>query len=384
MSLKMNSYSRTGLATCLALGLASCGCASWNTLIGKKKEASPQLNLSYAKLQEQGGDFTGARHKYEEVLAKDPNNVDAILGMARLNVKAQRLVEAEDGYKKALALKPKSTEVLSEIGNFYADQQRWDKALPLLQDCQHIEPHEKKFQYNLAVALAKSGQTKEALPHFKEAVGDGAAHYNIGRILIESGKRKEAEEQFVIALAKDKNLTDAQYWLDEIRASNGGKAEQLPAIVDAGQRKNSTQQVAATAPVRTAEAPNPFEDAPTSGFSRSDTPPARQVKNTRAPNQPASGHQVPNGRQQRTPPSGRQPLYPHEGVEELAPPPEYNEGSADQNSASSKSYASSIILASAEEPAKDSTPPQSSTSTTPPRLILPHRLIPPATTTETP
>lgn len=380
MSLKMNSYSRTGLALCLSFMLASSGCASWNKLIGKKEEPSPKLNLEYAKFKESGGDLTTARHSYELVLSKEPNNVEAIMGMARLNLKAQRLVEAEEGFKRALALKPKSTEVLSEIGNFYSDQQRWDKAVPILQECQRLEPHEKKFQYNLAVALAKSGQTKEALPHFKESVPEGAAHYNVGRILIEQGKRQEAEEQFAIAIAKDPTLTDAQYWIDEIRATSSGKAQQLPATVDASGR-NSTQQVAATDSVKTAEPQNPFEEAPTSGFSRSDTVPARPVINSRSNNHPAMGNSAPNRRPNRTPPSGRQPLYPHEGFEELQPPPENTDRSAGQDSASTRSYASSIIQASAEEPAREAMAPPSSAAL-PPRRILPHRLLPaPSTTT---
>jgi tetratricopeptide (TPR) repeat protein len=389
MSFKVNSYSRTGLALCLSLGLTSSGCASWNQLIGKKNEPSPQLNLSYAKLQESEGDFTNARHRYELVLEKDSNNVDAIMGMARLNLKAQRLVEAEAGFVKALALKPKSTEVLSEVGNFYSDQQRWDKALPLLQECQHIEPHEKKFQYNLAVALAKSGKPKEALPHFKEAVPEAAAHYNLGRILVEQGKRQEAEEQFVIALAKDPTLTDAQYWIEEIRAGSSGKAQQLPAVVETRAGKNATQQVAASSPVKTAELDNPFEEGPSSGFSRSDSVPARQVKSTRSVSSPAdgdaaAGNSTSRGRQPRDIPSGRQPLYPHQGFEELAPPPEAGDDLSGQRSASDKAYASSIILASAEEPAQETNEVAVTSVDKPPRLILPHRLLPPAAVVDAP
>lgn len=384
MSFQMNSYSRAGLALCLAFGLASSGCASWNKLIGKKKEEpSPRLNLAWAQLKETEGNLTVARHTYEQVLAKEPDNTEAILGMARLNMKAQRLVEAENGYAKALALKPKSPVVLNEIGNFYSDQQRWDKAIPLLKECQRIEPHEKTYQFNLAVALAKSGQTKEALPHFKEAVGEAAAHYNIGRILIEKGNRKEAEEQFAIAVAQDPKLADAQYFLDEIRSNNPGnsirpvspsRAQQLPTVVEATRGERSTQQVAATAPVKTAQIQNPFEEeSPAFGFSRSDNIPALNISKK---NEPTAEVPRPN-----LTPSGRQPIYPHQGYEELTAPIENPNGTADQRSASAQSYASSIIQVSAEEPANDtstsrSSAPQSNGETMSPRRIVPHRDLP--------
>jgi tetratricopeptide (TPR) repeat protein len=383
MSFKVNSYSRTGLALCLVFGLASSGCAGWNKLIGKKDEPSPNLNLRYGQLKESEGNLTEARHKYEQVLAKAPNNAEAVLGMARLNMKAQRLVEAEEGYIKALALKPKSPAVLNEIGNFYSDQQRWDKAIPLLKECQRIEPHEKNYQFNLAVALAKSGQTKEALPHFKEAVGEAAAHYNIGRILIEKGNKKEAEEQFAIAVAKDPKLADARYFLEEIRTGNPSspispgspsKAQQLPTVVEAARPDKSTQQVAATAPVKTAQTPNPFEEETQAfGFSRSDNIPALNISKK---NEPEAEVPRPN-----LTPSGRQPIYPHQGYEELSSPIEYSNGGADQRSTSARAYASSIIQASAEEPANETRAPQSNSAAMPPRRIVPHCDLPAPGTT---
>lgn len=335
---------RFGLALLVTLTLLNSGCATWNKMIGKKDEPSPKLNLAWAKLKESEGNLTEARHGYEEVLSKDTKNVDAILGMARLNLKAKRMPEAEEGFKQALALKPHSTEVLSEIGNFYSDQQRWEEAIPLLQECQRLEPHEKNYQFNLAVALAKSGRIDQATPHFREAVGDAAAHYNIGRIMVENGKRVEAEEQFVIALSKDPNLTDAQYFLDEIRAGSSGRAQQVPVVANGAFRRNPTQQVAGTSmnnppQIEQQQEVNPFEEAPTAGYSQSNIP----------ANGPMNSSQ---GGRSKPIPSGRQPMYEHSGYEELEPPAEYAEAPLDGSSASTTSQASDIMLVSAEIPAE--------------------------------
>jgi len=368
MSLKMNHFSRAGLALLLVLGMASSGCASWNKLIGKKEEPSPKLNLAWARLKESEGNLTDARHGYEQVLAKDPKSIDAILGMARLNLKANRLADAEAGFETALALKPKSTEVLSEIGNFYSDQKRWDKAIPLLQEAQRLEPHEKNYQFNLAVALAKSGRTNEAIPHFKAAVGDAEAHYNVGRILVESGKRTEAEEQFVLALTKNPSLSDAQFFLDEIRAGSSGKAQPLPVVASASLSGHSALQVGGTAPVQTAENPNPFEEAPTSGYSESSAGAVRPVRNSQTQgNSPFRGPSRPI-------PSGRQPLYQHQGYEELPPPSSNGDSPVGRSSASSQASASSIILASAEVPAEVARKTQPSPRAPAPGLIVPNRI----------
>ena len=289
-----NYYSRTGLVFCITASLTLSGCAAggWNRLIGKKSdEPSPKLTLAWSKLKEDEGRLTEARNGYETVLKKEPENVDALLGVARLDEKAQRLVQAEEGYRKALELQPKSAYVQGEVGKFYALQQRWDKAIPLLQAAQRMEPHEKSRHFTLAMALTKADRIDEALPHFTEAVGEAAAHYNVGRMLVESGKTAAAEQQFVLALTKDPNLADAQYFLEEIR--NGGAGAQ-PAPVVAQPNKPSaaapvTQRVSATS---------------TSG------------RPTVTPASSSSSPQV------------RPATPPHSGYEELPPPPDMMEGAS--------------------------------------------------------
>jgi Tfp pilus assembly protein PilF len=278
-----NSVSRSGLVFCVAASLAASGCASgsMNRLMGKKAEPSPKLTLAWSKLKEDEGRLTEARGGYETVLKKEPKNVDAILGMARLDEKAQRLVPAEEGYTQALALKPKSPYVLSEVGKFYALQQRWDKAVPLLQKAQQMEPHEKSHHFTLAMALTKAGRTDEALPHFTEAVGEAAAHYNIGRMLVESGKTTEAEQQFTLALAKDPKLDDAQFFLDEIRNNTTKPGQQPPIVAQPKVTAPVTQRVSGTISNRPTVTPatdtspqiRPAATRPHTGYEELPSPP---------------------------------------------------------------------------------------------------------------
>ena len=287
---------RFGLVLCITASLTFSGCAagSWNRFIGKKTdEPSPTLTLAWAKLKEDEGRLTEARSGYETVLKKEPKNIDALLGVARLDEKAQRLVVAEEGYAKALELQPKSPYVLGEVGKFYALQQRWDKAIPLLQEAQRMEPHEKSHHFTLAMALTKAGRTDEALPHFTEAVGEAAAHYNIGRMLVESGKTAAAEQEFVLALTKDPNLSDAQYFLDEIRNNATNPAQTAPIVAQPNK----------------AQAPTTQRVSATGNGGRPTVTPAS-----------SSGPQVR--------PAARPAVYPHSGYEELPPPPDMMDGAS--------------------------------------------------------
>lgn len=191
----------------------------------EKDEAPPKVRLAWAALQERDGNLVAARTSYQMVLDQDPKSLDALLGLARLDYLANRPDEAEHGFKRAVALAPESPEPLDAIGQFYAEQQRWPEAISALNGAVERGPNEKAYRYHLAVALAKSGDVAESLPHFNQSVGIAEAHYNVGLILYEKGESAAAEEQFLQAVIKNPQLEQAQTWLDEIRRE--GEAKQV-------------------------------------------------------------------------------------------------------------------------------------------------------------
>ena len=221
--------------TCLAAMLTGCVSSTQNlagsplgltgnyTLGSTSNDKKPnsRLHLAYARLKESEGDSKGARDSYEQVLAETPRSTDAILGIARLDQLAGRNEAAEKGLERALKLEPKSPVVLDAAGQFYAGLGRWDEATRSLTEATRYAPTEKAYQHHLAIALAKSGRIDQSLPHFVQAVGPAKAHYNIGYILHEKGDIKGSEQQFTLALMKDPNLEEAQYWVDEVRREQG-------------------------------------------------------------------------------------------------------------------------------------------------------------------
>ncbi|HVW01340.1 MAG TPA: tetratricopeptide repeat protein, partial [Planctomycetaceae bacterium] len=218
--LMMGSHSALATArvllagACLALG--ATGCASTpNSLLGvdlpwKKDQPSPELQLSWARVQEKNGNSAMAREAYQKVLKDNPKSVDAILGVARLDQLAGRSDQAEQGFQKAIRLSPQSGQAWDALGEYYASQERWSDAIQALTRGMQTAPDEKIYRYHLAVAMARSGNIEGAIPHFAQSVGPAEAHYNIGRILYDMGNVKASEEQFVLAMMKNPQLEAAQ------------------------------------------------------------------------------------------------------------------------------------------------------------------------------
>ena len=68
-------------------------------------------------------------------------------------------------------------KVLDAVGQYYASQSRWDEAIEILTSAMRKAPEETTYRFHLAVALARSGDVDQAMPHFAKTVGDAEAHY---------------------------------------------------------------------------------------------------------------------------------------------------------------------------------------------------------------
>lgn len=190
-------------------------------------------------MQEKQGNVSEARSAYSQVLAEDHKSVEALVGLARVDQLAGRMSEAEQGYLKAVKAAPKSPVAHAALGQFYADQEKWDQAVGAFQTAMQCAPNDNNNRHQLAVALAKSGKIEQALPHFAKTVGEAEAHYNVALLLHEQGDLSGAETHFLTAATQNPQLSQAQYWLDEVR-----REKQLQGMIAQGPGAGSSSGVA--------------------------------------------------------------------------------------------------------------------------------------------
>lgn len=176
-----------------------------------------RVKLSYARWMEEVGQLTEARNNYASVIDEEPKNVEAILGLARIDQLSGNFGDAERRYAQALKLTPNNPVAQNAFGQFLGSQGRWQEAVVPLQNAMLNAPVEKQYRHHLAVALVHTGDIDSALPHFSQTVGDAEAHYNVALILREMGELQQAEQQLVMALTKKPDMEPAQRWLAELR-----------------------------------------------------------------------------------------------------------------------------------------------------------------------
>jgi len=185
------------------------------------KKPTAKLQLAYGKMQEELGNHVDARKSYQSVLGEDPRSVDATLGLARIDQLAGRSADAEQGFQKALRLRPDSPVTHDAMGQYLAAQKRFPEAIHHLNTAMVKAPDEASYRYHLGVAMVRSGDIAGGLPHLERTVGAAEAQYNVGYILYEKGDMAGAEKHFLAASMKEPGLEVAQQMLDEIRHVQG-------------------------------------------------------------------------------------------------------------------------------------------------------------------
>ena len=162
----------------------------------------PQVTAGYSAYQ--AGDLAKARTEYQQALREEPANRDALLGLAAVEMRAQRFdlsygyyqrvlqADPRDAYAQAglLALRSQQLDpVLVEsrvksllaidrdanvlyftLGNQYAQQGRWGEAQQAYFKAFASDPENADYAYNVAVSLDQLRQPKLALEYYLRAL----------------------------------------------------------------------------------------------------------------------------------------------------------------------------------------------------------------------
>lgn len=104
-------------------------------------------------------------------------------------------------------------EVLRAIAEVQLSQQQPQEARRLLAAAVDRAPEDRDLRYVLGVTHARCGDFDAAYREFVPAVGEAAAHYNLGVLRHEAGEHELSIREFQRALRCDPGLASAREWL---------------------------------------------------------------------------------------------------------------------------------------------------------------------------
>jgi Flp pilus assembly protein TadD len=111
-----------------------------------------------------------------------------------------RITEAEEQYRRAVALDPEFAEAYNNLGAASGSQGRYDEALRCYDRALTLRPRYPEAHNNLGIALAAVGRPAEAIEHYREALklkpDYAEVHNNLGTVLASMGRNVEAAAHF--------------------------------------------------------------------------------------------------------------------------------------------------------------------------------------------
>ena len=203
---------------------------AWWSRKNTDPEPTADFFVALARVHEQTGEWDQAVMQYEKAIAIDSHSAPALVGYAHLLDSRGQKVKALDYYVRAVKSNPDDASVVNDLGLCYARQGKFDLALQYLGKAVELQPDRELYRNNIATVLVQIGHSRSRKRGRQAQVAavyasEPIAHYNVGVLLKQQGKRLEAVDQFAKAVEQDPGMDDAREWLDRLNAEEAPREE---------------------------------------------------------------------------------------------------------------------------------------------------------------
>lgn len=179
--------------------------------------------LDHAFEQHQAGRLAEAETLYRNILARDPQSVDALHLLGVIFHQTGKYTESAELIGRAAGLAPKNPAIHSNLGEAQRLLGRLDESVASLRRALALQPNYPEALHNLGVALSVQGKLEAAVECLQQAIafrpGFAEAQNSLGSALQRQGRLNEAIQCFQQAVALEPGL--ARAW------NNLGNAHQV-------------------------------------------------------------------------------------------------------------------------------------------------------------
>lgn len=133
-----------------------------------REPGNRDAQLGLAALAVQAGEADSARQRYRALLRRDPKDPLALAALASLGQSGD--IDSETELKLHLVEQPQSAALHFALANLYAGQRRWPLAQQAYFEAQRLAPEQPDYAFNLAVSLEQIDRPQLALDYYRRAL----------------------------------------------------------------------------------------------------------------------------------------------------------------------------------------------------------------------
>ncbi len=195
--------------------------------LSTKVRSKANTYAAVARLYEQSGRLSEAVDSYQKALDDNPNNLAAMLGLARVKSRLDKHEEALALYLRALKAHPDNASVYNNMGAYYGSRGMFAEAVKALEQAVRLQPRQANYRANVAVVLVHLHRFDEAFNHLRAVNDEAVSYYNMGFLLKGEGELQAAGHHFQMALKANPAMRHARYWLSRVE---GQLAQNAPPV----------------------------------------------------------------------------------------------------------------------------------------------------------
>jgi tetratricopeptide (TPR) repeat protein len=193
-----------------------------------------QQTFDLALQLHQAGRLQEAERLYRQVLAQQPEHVDALHLLGVTAAQLGRGDVAVDLLRRAIALRPNFADAYSNLANALTSNGQLDQAVTACRQAIDLNPNLPEAHNNLGNALKDKGEIDQAIAAHRQAIALNPrlaeAHYNLGNALRDKGELGKAIAAYRQAIAVKPNYVDAHVNLGDALKEQGQLDEAIAAF----------------------------------------------------------------------------------------------------------------------------------------------------------
>ena len=166
-----------------------------------------------------------ARQYYNEVLQREPKNVDALLGMAKMyqvTGESERLADTERRMREA---HPNNAKVWAWIAVRQGQSKDWEGAVESYQKAVKLDPDNRLYRIHLGFTLARAGRYDEGYAWLNRSMRESEARFNLAMMMVHNQKPELARRELNIVLQIDPTFRQAS---EQLAAIDSGDYRDAP------------------------------------------------------------------------------------------------------------------------------------------------------------
>jgi tetratricopeptide (TPR) repeat protein len=189
-----------------------------NAMVTKPNDA--EMNLNLAIIWDSWGEYNLALQHGERALVNGAASAQAYETVGRIHLHRKSPAEAIVWYNRAVQQTP-SAPVLANLGYSYMLRSEWQEAKLNLEKAIELDSTLQEAHNNLAIVLARSGDSAAALQQLMTTSRPAVALNNMGVLYLQEKKLRQAEDSFRESLRLEPNYELAERNLQALQPSNG-------------------------------------------------------------------------------------------------------------------------------------------------------------------